>query len=228
MKPLVFIASDRRECEPWVAHWQDVKPAGLDALWSRRGTWRGREVVAIMSGVGAGPAQRAAELIAEPAALCSFGTCGALDPSLVTGDVVVAESVTDGTDVWFTSTLKHPEARAGRVICCERIAATEEEKSALHKQGASVVEMEAKGVAKIAQKLAVPFYCVKAVSDVASESFVMDFGRFVRGDGSFDVAGLLLHAMARPAERLPELIKLNGRLKQSTRRLGDFLDGCDF
>jgi hypothetical protein len=86
--------------------------------------------------------------------------------------------------------------------------------------------MEAAGVASMAYELAIPFYCVRVVSDLAEESFFIDFEEFLLPDGQFNVAGLLRFAMEHPLKGLPELLRLQERTAKAAKHLAEFLAEC--
>ena len=56
----------------------------------------------------------------------------------------------------------------------DRVAQTAEEKRKLRATGASVVEMEAASVHTSARALGLPFFCVRAVTNLADETFAND------------------------------------------------------
>ena len=226
LPPFVFVASDRREAEPWVARWESSRSVDLPVLWARAGIWRGRNVIAVANGVGADRAAKAIAGIGAVAGICSVGTGGALDSSLSLGDVVVANAVTDGVATW--QPLIPGPARLGLVYSSSLIAGTAEEKRKLKGSGAILVEMEAAGVARIAAQMAVPFYCVKVVSDLADEAFFIDFQSCIMADGRFSVSRLIMQALRNPFRSFPELIRLQRRTADAANKLGDFLANCNF
>lgn len=230
--PLVFIASDRREAEPWVARWKNVRPVDLPVHWARAGIWRERDVIAIANGVGADRAaagiQAAQSVAGNFSGICSIGTGGALDKSLLLADVIVASAVTDGVTNWAALEPRGPAAQAGLIYSSAHIARTVEEKRKLNSSGAILVEMEAAGVACAAQELAVPFYCVRVVSDLADEAFFMHFESCIMADGQFSVSRLIMQALAHPFKSFPELLRLQRRTADAAEKLGGFLANCDF
>lgn len=230
--PLIFVASDHREVEPWVSHWESSRSLDLPVHWARAGMWRGRDVIAIANGVGA---HRAADAVAAAQAvakgfsgICSIGTGGALDGSLALADVVVADAVTDGANTWAALDPHGPEAHLGLVYTSPHIARTVEEKRKLNQSGAILVEMEAAGVARGGSEMAVPFYCVRVVSDLADEAFFIDFERCIMAGGRFNVPRLVMQALAHPMRGLPELLRLQRRTADGAKKLGDFLADCKF
>jgi nucleoside phosphorylase len=110
----------------------------------------------------------------------------------------------------------------------DHVAQTAEEKRRLRAAGAWAVEMEAAGVAERAAHSGLPFYCVRVVTDLADESFGMDFNAALRPDGRFDTMRILAGAMRSPVKLFPELIRLHGRCQTAAKALGEFIAGCRF
>ncbi len=222
---ILFVASDRRELEPFIAHWTQAKPFDLRAAhWACKGIWRNREVAAIAIGV-------AQPLVCDlvPAAICSIGTAGALIPRLQIGDVIVASSVRDEAgQAWPAQDPHGPSARTGVVLTSPHIARTAAEKRKLSASGAIIVEMEAAGLARSAAALDVPFYCIRAVSDLSEESFFIDFECFLKPNGTFNVPRLVMHALSHPVKGLGELLRLQRRTALAAKNLGDYLNACEF
>ena len=230
--PLLFIASDRRELQPWVSRWDNLRSLQLPVHWAKAGTWRGKEAIAIANGVGtrraAGAIDAAITLSRTFAGIFSVGTGGALDTSLSLADVVVAKCVTDGQTTWPALDPAGQPARFGLVRTVPHIARTAAEKTNLREAGAILVEMEAAAVATAASQLVVPFYCVRVVSDLANETFFIDFEQFLMPNGGFNVPRLVMHALRHPVEGLPELLRLQQRTSAAAKKLGEFLSHCNF
>lgn len=227
MKTL-FVASDRREVEPWVACWQNVRPVNLPVHWARTGLHQGCEMLAIANGIGQQRALMAVKAAGSVSAIWSIGTAGALDPSLSIADIVAAAAVTDGSQAWQANAPNGPAVRSGVVRTSQHIARTSVEKKNLHATGAIIVEMEAAAVARAASELAVPFYCVRGVSDHATETFFIDFESFFMPNGTLNVPRLGIYALAHPMDALPELIRLQKRSSLAAKRLAGFLAACHF
>lgn len=225
---ILFVASDRRELEPWVAYWQNVRPVNLPVHWSRAGLYQGQEMLAVANGIGQERAAAAVRSASHPDAVWSVGTAGALDPSIALADIVAATAVTDGDRTWPARALSGPAVKSGLVRTSQHIARTRVEKANLRETGAIIVEMEAAAVACAADAMAVPFYCVRAVSDVANETFFIDFEAFFMSNGTLDVPRLLIYALAHPMDAFPELIRLQRRSSLAAKRLAGFLASCHF
>jgi hypothetical protein len=74
----------------------------------------------------------------------------------------------------------------------------------------------------------VPFYCIRAVSDTADDSFAVDFNAARRADGRFDRGHIARQVLARPLVMIPELLRLRRNAAKAVRALGDFVADCNF
>ena len=102
---------------------------------------------------------------------------------------------------------------------------TEETIAAIH---ALNDEMEAAGVAERAEALGLPFYCVRAVTDLASEDMANDLNGALREDGHFDTMHILRGTLRNPWLCLPELFRLRNRCIRAASVLGEFIADCRF
>ena len=228
MSSILFIGADAREFTGLLTHWEKVAPLHLPVHFARSGRWKGREVFAVANGAGADRAFAAILLAPKASAICNIGFCGALDKVLDIGDIVVATEVRSGIQSWPAAMPDTPEALEGPVVCIDRIAQTAAEKRNLRQNGASIVEMESAGVARAAEDLNVPFYCIRAVSDLAEEDFANDFNAALTPDGRFSILRLLAGAVSSPQVKLKELIRLGKRTTFASKKLGDFLAATTF
>ncbi len=219
---LLFIAADPREFTVFLTHWQAVAPIELPVHWARSGQWKGREVYAIANGAGSDRSFAAVLVAPRCAAVCNIGFCGALDAKLQIGDVVIATQVQHSGWSWFTQLPKGADAARGVVACVDHVAQTASEKRDLRATGASIVEMESAGVARAAEDLDVPFYCIRVVSDLANETFATDFNAALGPDGRFSLLRLVMQL------KLKELLRLKQRTDLASKKLGDFLAAANF
>jgi hypothetical protein len=112
------------------------------------------------------------------------------------------------------------------VLSQDRIANDAAEKQELFaKTGACAVEMEAAGVAARSKRAGLAFYCIKVISDAATESFAFDLNRMRTTDGRVARGKIIVHALTRP-NLLPELYRLKRRTDEVARVLGEFLVSC--
>jgi adenosylhomocysteine nucleosidase len=170
-------------------------------------------------------------------AFVSVGLCGALSDELSIGSIVVGNGVNgvplaDARGSVLPSGCRTATVREhcsiGAIASVDYVAGTIEEKQRLRKTGAIAVEMEAAAVLELAREVARPFYCVKAVSDVASESFALDLNAARDRDGRFSVMRILGQAFRSPATGFPELARLKRHGERAANALGEFFAHCNF
>ena len=115
-----------------------------------------------------------------------------------------------------------------RLLSVDRVVGTAQEKAELRHTGAAAIEMEAAALASHAQARAIPFYCIRVVTDSAMEDFPIDFNRVRDSEGRFSRFKIIAQAARNPLKLVPELIELNKRANAAARRLGDFVASCEF
>jgi adenosylhomocysteine nucleosidase len=149
--------------------------------------------------------------------IVSTGFCGALDPALSVGDIVVS-----GGGVMSP----RPFVR-GEILSTDRVAVTATEKRGLRRQsGAVAVEMESAAVAAKAREWGVPFRCIKVVSDTAAEDMPLDFNLYRDAAGRFSRSRIALAALGRPFTAIPALLRLERNCRHAAERLGEFFADC--
>ncbi len=220
---LLVVASDKMEF------------AGIVKLAKREGkesavvSLGGHTLCLAAGGVGARNAAAAVDGLMSfgPDAVVSTGFCGALDPEFQIADIITATAVASPQGRRFPA---RPVAGGRSTVVCstDHVVRTAAEKRSLAALGYGAVEMEAAGVAVRAEALGLPFYCIRAVSDLADEDMANDFNRALTPDGHFDTMNVLLGSFRRPLARIPELIRLRKRCVRSALALGDFFADCRF
>jgi len=226
---ILLVAADPREFSGMLSLTSDHGPVPLGIDWGRCVRLGSHDALLIANGAGGRRAAAAVDVAAEfaPDAIISTGFCGALDESLDIADIVVATSVDDGRRQFAAlPATGRFETFSGPVRSMEHVVVDADEKHLLYESGACAVEMEAGGVAARAFHHQLPFYCVRAVTDLAYESLANDFNRALRPDGHFATMSILLGALRNPAVRLPELLRLRSRSIQAARALGEFFADC--
>ena len=149
--------------------------------------------------------------------IVSTGFCGALDPGLDVGDIVVSG---DG--------VASPRSFVrGEILSLDRVAVTAAEKRDLRERtGAIAIEMESAAVAAKAREWGVPFRCIKAVSDTAAEDMPLDFNLYRDSAGRFSRSRIALAAMRRPFTAIPALLRLDRNCRRAAEKLGEFFADC--
>lgn len=226
---LLFIASDAMEFRGALRRSRHISRTSLPVDWSREVSLNGSDALLVANGVGAVRAAAAARQTIDwfqPEAVISTGFCGALCHSLKIADVVVADRVVGGSALYPARTVDGAASATatavGSIRSISYVAQTAAQKRELASGGAIAVEMEAAGVASEAARRSLPFYCVRAVTDLAGEDMANDFNNALRPDGHFATMKILREAFLDPANRLPELLRLNKRCILAAWALGDF------
>jgi hypothetical protein len=157
---------------------------------------------------------RRLDLAERPAALLSFGLCGALDPTFKIGDMILGETVTSETgcyaaDPAWTSelALAVPGARRTGIAAGEKIAGSRKAKAALRsRSGAGAVDMESHLVAEAAARLNVPFAVLRSVSDRADHAICGAAQAGFSITGRPDLAAVARALLSRP-HQFPSLVR---------------------
>lgn len=169
--------------------------------------------VAVAHGMGRARAERAvltAESYGQLDALISIGWAGGTSCGVQAGTAyAVAEVIDQATGERFATAA---EANPIRLVTADHIAGRDEKRSLAESFGASLVDMEAAAVARMAVERKIPFFCWKAVTDLASEE-LPDLNQFVDQDKQLHVGRLAAYALTRP-RFVPVLVRM-GRNSRS-------------
>jgi nucleoside phosphorylase len=229
---ILMVAAEPREFAGVLSRAREVAPVQAAVDWARRARLGEHQLWLVANGAGCRRAAAAVEAgcrVREPEAVVSTGFCGALEERLEVASVVVATEVASDREKWPARAISAGiHSTCGTIWCAERLVGTAAEKKALAETGACAVEMEAAGVAEAANARALPFYCVRAVTDLAHENLANDFQAALRPDGHFGTMIILRSSLRHPSARIPELIRLRRRCALAARALGDFFADCRF
>jgi adenosylhomocysteine nucleosidase len=199
----LMVAAESQEFEGILERFGKSSKLDWPAAFACRVEGNGDLWLLVANGPGPRLVEKALEHRTEVTGIISTGFCGALDPELRIGDIVIG--------------------RPGTILSVDRVAATAAEKAGLRaKTGAAAIEMESAAVSRKAAEWGVPFHCIRSVSDIASESLPLDFNLYRDGEGRFSRSRIALAAMARPFTAVPALLGLNRNCKIAARALGDF------
>jgi adenosylhomocysteine nucleosidase len=232
MKRVGVIAAMAGELKPLVQGWKPLRARKGAVAW--QGTIDGALCIAVCAGMGKQAAERACAIAAEGGpldALVSVGWAGALSCGMQPASAYVLNQVVDGEtgEVFATSSPpREREAPPLKLVTIDHVAHVQEKRSLGTQYQAVLVDMEAATVARIARRQGIPFYCLKAVSDVASE-ILPDFSRYTDNQGQLQLAALLAHVAVRP-RYWPGLARVgkNGRsgAVAIAAALGPLMDGA--
>lgn len=221
MKTFLLVAAERRELEGFLRKIGKSSPMRWPgARFAREAEWRGDRWWFIANGPGPRNIDHALTHNKKVDAMISTGFCGALDPSLKLGDIIVASD----------APLTKRKFTQGRIVSQDRVAVTPDEKQFLFKQtgGALAVEMESVTVRDNAAQWNVPFQCIRVVSDIASDTLPLDFNQYRKPLGDFSRSKIAAAALTQPFSVLPKLIRFERNCQQAARILGEFLADCRF
>jgi hopanoid-associated phosphorylase len=150
--------------------------------------------------------------------IISFGVAGGLDPTLATGDIVVATDVVTQTGRWTAAAGLSGEligavgdgvrsVRRGILAGSEIVVPSPGDKAALRAATAAVaVDMESHIAASYAAGAGLPFAALRVVSDPASRALPAIATHALKPDGRVDV-WKVLRAVAREPSAVPQLMR---------------------
>lgn len=163
----------------------------------------------------------------RPRVVLSAGFSGAIAEDLRVGDLILATEVVDLDGNRRPTTWPgdlppgewRPPLRRGRILTTSRLVATVAEKQVLGRQHDAVaVDMETSIVARCCARAAVPFGCLRAISDDLHTPLSPGLVDCLAGGR---VAPLrLLRLLARSPRTAAELLRLARQTKVAARQLG--------
>lgn len=225
MRTWLVVAAERREFDGILKRAGESRPLDWPtARFAREAQWKGDRWWFVANGPGPALVERMLD-VPKPnvTGLISTGLCGALDPALHVGDIVV----------WRREANLFPSSRlpvhTGEIVSQDTVAATARAKRELREQSRAIaVEMEAAAVSRVAERWNLPFRCIRAVSDTADEDLPLDFNRYRDKQGRFSEARIALAGVARPFTALPKLMLLARNSRTAADKLGEFFAACEF
>jgi nucleoside phosphorylase len=214
------VAAERRELEGILGRFGGASLEWPGAKFARATQRKGDRWWMVASGPGPRLVEKALAEKKNVNGIISTGFCGALDPALQVGNIVVWGDAAVASSTPFVR---------GEIFSTDRVAVTAAEKRELrNRTGAVAVDMEAAAVKSKAAEWGVPFMCIRVVSDTAADDLPLDFNRFRNADGNFSRTRIALAAMARPFSAMPRLMELDRNCRRASHALGDFLADCRF
>jgi adenosylhomocysteine nucleosidase len=162
----------------------------------------------------------------QPKVVLSAGFCGALQPDLQVGDIILANELADlDGNRWPTtwpgglSGEWRPPLHRGRLLTVSQLASGSEEKRRLGKQYQAMgVDMESAVVARLCSQQGVPFGCVRAVSDTVQTALSARLVSLLT-DGRISWLRLAGNVAASP-RLLGEMMRLARDTRLAARQLG--------
>lgn len=210
---ILIVAAEAREVAGIISQCGPSKSLNWTGIaFAREVSLQGHRAIVIANGPGPRLVNRALASFVlanrKVTEMISTGFCGALDPGLKIGDIVVAG--------------------ANEICSVDRVAETAEEKHRLRKEtGARIVEMEYAAVASMAQRWGVPCKAIRVVSDTAQEDLPLDFNLYRDKNGRFQTGRIAAAGLLRPFTVLPGLIRLGRNSRIAAQKLGAFFANCE-
>jgi adenosylhomocysteine nucleosidase len=224
MTRVAIIAAMPGELKPLTRGWRHERSNCVD-LWR----WRfdGGEWIAACAGAGVDQAAKAfaeVEKLGPIDKVISTGWVGALRKELAPGKANWVAGVIDTRTGERFVTAGPPNNCS--LVTSSRVADTAEKRRLASTYEAVLVDMEAAGVARMAQMRGIPFYCIKGISDGYNDQ-LPDFNRFISPGGQFKLARFMLFALLRPWY-WHALIRMGENSREAARSIAqsllDFLD----
>src|SRR5262245_1186111 len=171
----------------------------------------------------------------------SFGVAGGLDPSLRSGDIVVATEVMAGDARWLAGlslseqqiasiALGRRRVVRGGLAGVEEVVVAQSCKAALRSEtGAAAVDMESHIAAAYAAENGVPFAALRVIADPATRTLPVLARNAIKPNGEIDLRKIL-RSLARNPKTLRALVSTGidfNRALRSLRGCRSFLLGSE-
>jgi adenosylhomocysteine nucleosidase len=162
----------------------------------------------------------------QPKLVLSAGFCGALQPDLRVGDIILANEVADlGGNRWPTtwpgklSGEWRPPLHRGRMLTVSQLVSRPAEKRRLAEEHQAMgVDMESTVVARLCSRQGVPFGCVRVVSDTTETALSPRLVSLL-ADGRISWVRLITNLAASP-RLFGEMMRLARDTRFAVRQLG--------
>jgi adenosylhomocysteine nucleosidase len=178
--------------------------------------------IAVAKGMGRARAEQAvaiAETHGPLDALASIGWAGGASCGIQPGTAYDVGEVIDAVrgERYAASTQASPI----KLVTLDHVAGRDEKRRVAERYGASLVDMEAATVARLARIRGIPFYCWKAVTDIATED-LPDFNFFLDEERQLRTGRLATYALTRPRYMAP-LLRMGKNSRSGADALGQTL-----
>ena len=219
MTRIAIIAAMPGELMPLVRGWHHQTRHRVD-LWTHKhedGEW-----IAACTGAGQAAATRALAEVEKDGpvtSLLSVGWAGALTETCATGGVYRVSQIVDartGERFQFNAT-----AQPCILVTNPAVVGEPGKRRLATAYAATLVDMEAAALARLAEMRGIPFACIKGVSD-AVDARLPDLNRFIAPDGRFRLAAFVLFAALRPWY-WPALLRMGENSKKAAQGIAESL-----
>ena len=221
--PIAFVCAMPMELRPLTKRLGLTK-ATLGGGPARTGALDGRDVVAVVTGMGTQLATAGIERLLEavtPVQVLVVGITGAVDDETPIGALVLPERVIDhASGREHAHVLLGPGQVQGAMWTTDVIT-TADELPALRERGVVSLDMETAAIAHACETGGVPWSVFRAISDRATDGSVDDaVFHLSRQDGTPDPKAVLRYLLRHP-NRIPQLARMGKGAKLATERAAD-------
>jgi adenosylhomocysteine nucleosidase len=211
-----IIAALFGELKPLVSDWSQQADG---AFLTQRGSVA---AIAVARGIGVVRAEQAvaiAETYGHLDALVSVGWAGGASCGVQPGTAYEIGEIIDSVsgERYATSAVASPI----KLATLDHVAGRDEKRRFAESYGASLVDMEAAAVAQAARARGIPFYCWKAVTDIASED-LPDFNYFLDQEKQLRTRQVAAYALTHPRYVAP-LLRMGRNSKSGADALAQAL-----
>jgi adenosylhomocysteine nucleosidase len=211
-----IIAALFGELKPLVSDWSQQADG---AFLTQRGSVA---AIAVARGIGAVRAEQAvaiAETYGHLDALVSVGWAGGASCGVQPGTAYEIGEIIDSVsgERYATSAAASPI----KLATLDHVAGRDEKRRFAESYGASLVDMEAAAVAQAARARGIPFYCWKAVTDIATED-LPDFNYFLDQEKQLRTRQVAAYALTHPRYVAP-LLRMGRNSKSGADALAQAL-----
>lgn len=199
MSRVAIIAAMPGELKPLVSGWQHESVNDVD-LW--RWPYEGGAWIAACAGAGVDAATRAfaeVEKLGTVDQLISAGWAGGLREDLTSGSAYSVSGVIDASTGERLEAAAQTETNSPELwlVTSPKAADFKEKQRLAAAYQAALVDMEAAGVARLAQARGIPFYCIKGISDGYSDQ-LPDFNCFISPNGRLQMGRIVVFSLLSP------------------------------
>jgi adenosylhomocysteine nucleosidase len=234
MKPLVaIIAALPGELKPLIGRLQPTQSTTLDSFPVWRGSFAGKEIIAMQCGMGENNAAAAVTVLLRqrPDMLFSIGFAGAVRPGLAVGDLILATELFtyDGSaampvraDALVAPASFHaPHRYLGTILSTPHIVYKQAAAAILPQNlAAPVLDMETATIARAATHAGIPLVALRAITDDASMELAFSLTDFC--DRSLRLCPWRgLATVVRKPQIIPQLIRLARYSHRAGKTLAD-------
>jgi nucleoside phosphorylase len=223
IRPIAFVCAMPMEMRPLTKR-LGLARAELGGRPARTGSLDGRDVVAVVTGMGTQLARQGAEHLLDavvPERVVVVGITGAVEDETPLGAMVIPERVVDAA----TGREHHHEPVGGGatsgVMWTTDVITPAAELPALRARGVVALDMETAAIAHVCEQRGVPWSVFRAISDRATDGTVDDeVFHLSRQDGTPDPRAIARYVVRHPG-RIPQMARMGRAARAATERAAE-------